>query len=263
MHALPAHVAVAIVGGGQAGLSMSWNLTQLGVEHVVLERSRAFDAWHEERWDAFTLVTPNFQCRLPGHPYAGDEPEGFMVKDEILEYLAGFLRTFEAPLLEGVAVTRLARGADGDFELRTTAGTVSADQVVLAVGGYHTPWAPPAVEAALAPDVVRLHSNAYRNPAALPDGCVLVVGTGQSGAQIAEDLHLAGRRVTCASATPRAAPGATAAATSSRGSRTWVTTTCRSRSIPRATTRARRPTTTSPAATAVATSTCARSRRRA
>jgi putative flavoprotein involved in K+ transport len=206
MHALPEHVAVAIVGGGQAGLSMSWNLTQLGVEHVVLERSRAFHAWHEERWDAFTLVTPNFQCRLPGHPYAGDEPEGFMAKDEILEYLAGFLRTFEAPLLEGVAVTRLANGADGDFELQTTAGTVSAEQVVLAVGGYHTPWAPPAVEAALAPEIVRLHSNAYRNPAALPDGAVLVVGTGQSGAQIAEDLHLAGREVhLCLGDAPRCA----------------------------------------------------------
>jgi putative flavoprotein involved in K+ transport len=206
MRALPEHVAVAIVGGGQAGLSMSWNLAQLGVEHVVLERSRAFHAWHEERWDAFTLVTPNFQCRLPGHPYAGDEPEGFMVKDEILDYLAGFLDALEPPLLEGVAVTRLSRDAGGDFELRTTAGVLTAGEVVLAVGGYHTPWAPPAAEAALPDDVVRVHSNAYRNPAALPDGAVLVVGTGQSGAQIAEDLHLAGRRVhLCVGSAPRCA----------------------------------------------------------
>jgi putative flavoprotein involved in K+ transport len=206
MRALPEHVAVAIVGGGQAGLSMSWNLAQLGVEHVVLERSRAFHAWHEERWDAFTLVTPNFQCRLPGHPYAGDEPEGFMVKDEILDYLAGFLDALEPPLLEGVAVTRLSRDAGGDFELQTTAGVLTAGEVVLAVGGYHMPWAPPAVEAALPDDVVRVHSNAYRDPAALPDGAVLVVGTGQSGAQIAEDLHLAGRRVhLCVGSAPRCA----------------------------------------------------------
>ena len=204
--ALPRRVPVAIVGGGQAGLSMSWNLTRLGVDHVVLERARAFHAWHEERWDAFTLVTPNFQCRLPGHPYAGDEPEGFMAKDEILQYLAGFLRTFEPPLLEGVAVTRLTSGADGDFELRTTAGTLTTEQVVLAIGGYHTPWAPPAVDAALPGEIVRVHSNAYRNPAALPDGAVLVVGTGQSGAQIAEDLHLAGRQVhLCVGSAPRCA----------------------------------------------------------
>jgi putative flavoprotein involved in K+ transport len=203
---LPDHVAVAIVGGGQAGLSMSWNLARLGVEHLVLERSRAFHAWREERWDAFTLVTPNFQCRLPGHPYAGDEPEGFMPKPEILDYLDGFLRALDPPLREDVAVTRLAAGPDGGFELATTAGTLSADQVVLAVGGYHTPWAPPAVEAAIPEGIVKLHSNRYRSPAALPEGAVLVVGTGQSGAQIAEDLHLAGRRVhLCVGDAPRCA----------------------------------------------------------
>jgi putative flavoprotein involved in K+ transport len=205
--ALTRRVPVAIVGGGQAGLSMSWNLTRLGIEHVVLERSRAFHAWHHERWDAFTLVTPNFQCRLPGHPYDGDEPEGFMVKDDILAYLDGFLRELDPPLHEGVTVTRLAGGGDdGAFVLETTAGELSAEQVVLAVGGYHTPWAPPKVDAAIPTGIVKLHSNAYRNPAALPEGAVLVVGTGQSGAQIAEDLHLAGRKVhLCLGDAPRVA----------------------------------------------------------
>jgi putative flavoprotein involved in K+ transport len=192
-------VPVAIIGGGQAGLSLSWHLAQRGIEHVVLERSRAFHAWREERWDAFTLVTPNFQCRLPGYPYAGDEPEGFMRKDEILRYLDGFLETFDPPLHEGVEVTRLGDG----FTLETTAGTWTADQVVLAVGGYHTPWSPPADVPA---EIVQLHSNAYRSPDALPDGAILVVGTGQSGAQIAEDLHLAGRRVhLCLGDAPRCA----------------------------------------------------------
>jgi putative flavoprotein involved in K+ transport len=205
MSGLPDHVPVAIVGGGQAGLSMSWHLTARGVEHVVLERSRAFHAWHEERWDAFTLVTPNFQCRLPEHPYRGAEPEGFMVKEDILDYLDGFLRALDPPLHEGVAVTRLAGGGDG-FELETTAGTVAAEQVVLAVGGYHTPWVPPAARSGIPPDVVQLHSNAYRNPDALPEGAVLVVGTGQSGAQIAEDLHLAARLVhLCVGGAPRCA----------------------------------------------------------
>jgi putative flavoprotein involved in K+ transport len=202
---LPDSVPVAIVGGGQAGLALSWFLTRDGVDHVVLERHRAFHAWREERWDAFTLVTPNFQCRLPGHPYTGPEPEGFMRKAEILEYLDGFRRSFDAPLHEGVAVTRLAPAGDG-FALETSAGPLQAGQVVLCVGGYHRAWAPPAVEAALPAGVHARHSNAYRNAEELPPGAVLVVGTGQSGAQIAEDLHLAGRTVhLCLGGAPRVA----------------------------------------------------------
>jgi putative flavoprotein involved in K+ transport len=203
--ALPERVQIAIVGGGQAGLSMSWHLTQRGLEHVVLERSRAFCAWRDERWDAFSLVTPNFQCRLPDHPYDGDEPEGFMVKHEILEYLDGFVQMLDPPLYEGVAVTRVGAAPSG-FEVETSAGTLWTDQVVLAVGGYHTPWAPPAAQAGVPEGVVEVHSNAYRNPESLPAGAVLVVGTGQSGAQIAEDLHLAGRQVhLCLGGAPRCA----------------------------------------------------------
>jgi putative flavoprotein involved in K+ transport len=203
--ALPERVPVAIVGGGQAGLSMSWHLTDRGLEHVVLERSRAFCAWRDERWDAFSLVTPNFQCRLPDHPYDGDEPEGFMVKHEILEYLDGFVQILDPPLYEGVAVTRVGAAPSG-FEVETSAGTLWADQVVLAVGGYHTPWAPPAAQAGVPEGVVEVHSSAYRNPESLPEGAVLVVGTGQSGAQIAEDLHLAGRQVhLCLGGAPRCA----------------------------------------------------------
>ncbi|MEA2127213.1 MAG: putative flavoprotein involved in transport [Solirubrobacteraceae bacterium] len=205
MSALPERVQIAIVGGGQAGLSMSWHLTQRGLEHVVLERSRAFCAWRDERWDAFSLVTPNFQCRLPDHPYDGDEPEGFMVKHEILDYLDGFVQMLDPPLYEGVAVTRVGAAPSG-FEVQTSAGTLWADQVVLAVGGYHTPWAPPAAQAGVPEGVVEVHSNAYRNPESLPAGAVLVVGTGQSGAQIAEDLHLAGRQVhLCLGGAPRCA----------------------------------------------------------
>ena len=203
--ALPEHVGVAVVGGGQAGLALSWFLSRDGVDHVVLEKERSFHAWREERWDAFTLVTPNFQCRLPEHPYAGPEPEGFMRKDEIVEYLEDFKASFDPPLHEGVAVTRLAPADDG-FVLKTTSGTLTADQVVLCVGGYHRPWAPPAVEAALPDGLHVLHSHRYRNAEVLPEGAVLVVGTGQSGAQIAEDLHLAGREVhLCLGDAPRVA----------------------------------------------------------
>jgi putative flavoprotein involved in K+ transport len=128
-----------------------------------------------------------------------------MVKHEILEYLDGFVQMLEPPLYEGVAVTRVGAAPSG-FEVETSAGTLWADQVVLAVGGYHTPWAPPAAQAGVPEGVVEVHSNAYRNPESLPAGAVLVVGTGQSGAQIAEDLHLAGRQVhLCLGGAPRCA----------------------------------------------------------
>jgi putative flavoprotein involved in K+ transport len=117
-----------------------------------------------------------------------------MLRDEIVDYVRGYAASFGPPVHEGVAVTRLAPAADGGYLLTTSAGEVAADQVVLAVGGYHLPVVPPYASA-LPADVVQLHSQAYRNPQQLPDGDVLVVGTGQSGAQIAEDLHRAGRRV--------------------------------------------------------------------
>ncbi|MCW2507700.1 MAG: putative monooxygenase, partial [Modestobacter sp.] len=191
---LPARVPVAVVGGGQAGLSISWHLVQRGIEHVVLERDTIAHEWADARWDTFCLVTPNWQCQLPGWPYRGEDPEGFMLRDEIVEYVRGYAASFAPPVHEGVAVTGLAPAADGGYLLRTSAGEVAAEQVVLAVGGYHLPVVPPYA-AALPGDVVQLHSQQYRTPGQLPEGDVLVVGTGQSGAQIAEDLHRAGRRV--------------------------------------------------------------------
>jgi putative flavoprotein involved in K+ transport len=185
---------VAVVGGGQAGLSMSYCLRRRGVEHVVVEARRVGHEWRERRWDSFCLVTPNWQCKLPGFPYQGDDPDGFMVRDEIVRYLQDYVDFFRPPLVEDVAVTRLRRGASGVFELTTTAGDFTADQVVVATGPYHTPSVPAAAER-LPPGLEQIHSSRYRNPDALPDGAVLVVGTGQSGCQIAEDLHLAGRQV--------------------------------------------------------------------
>jgi putative flavoprotein involved in K+ transport len=191
---LPERVTVAVVGGGQAGLSISWHLTQRGIEHVVLERGTIAHEWDNARWDAFCLVTPNWQCQLPGWPYSGDDPDGFMLKDEIVEYVRSYARSFGPPVHEHVAVTKLAPAPDGGYLLTTSAGELAAEQVVLAVGGYHLPVVPPYASA-LPEGIAQLHSQQYRNPGQLPDGEILVVGTGQSGAQIAEDLHLAGRRV--------------------------------------------------------------------
>jgi putative flavoprotein involved in K+ transport len=199
------HHTVAVIGGGQAGLSMSWYLRQRGVDHVVIERDRVGHEWRDRRWDTFCLVTPNWQCRLPGFPYAGDDPDGFMAGADIVDYLEKYAASFDPPLTEGVAVTRLRRTPGGLFELRTTAGTLTADQVVVATGPYHEP-AVPRIAERLPGDLTQVHSSQYRNPSSLPPGAVLVVGTGQSGCQIAEDLHLAGRRVHLAvGSAPRAA----------------------------------------------------------
>jgi putative flavoprotein involved in K+ transport len=203
------HHGVVVIGGGQAGLSMSWWLAERGIDHVVLESQTAGHEWRDRRWDSFCLVTPNWQCRLPGFPYPGDDPDGFMVRDEIEDYLAAFVESFRPPLVEGVRATRL-RSADGAFEIRTngadgSAATLRADQVVVATGPYQIPRTPRMAER-LPERIAQLHSSEYRNPDQLPEGAVLVVGTGQSGCQIAEDLHLAGRTVHLATGTaPRVA----------------------------------------------------------
>jgi len=191
-------VGVAIVGGGQAGLSTSWYLTRDGVDHVVLEARTLGHEWRDRRWDNFTLVTPNWHCRLPGYAYDGPDPDGFMTRDEVVTWLAGYAPTFDPPVVENTAVTRLREREGGGFVL-TTAGpggeeTWEAEHVVLATGGYHLPIVPPWASA-LDPSIVQLQSGDYRNAAQLPEGAVLVVGSGQSGAQIAEDLHLEGRQV--------------------------------------------------------------------
>jgi putative flavoprotein involved in K+ transport len=191
------HIPVIVVGGGQAGLSISWHLQQRDIEHLVFERQRAMHAWRERRWDNFCLVTPNWQCQLPGWPYRGSDPDGFMVKHEIIEYLDGFLQHMNPPLREGVTVLSVTPRDGEGFRVVTSAGVWTADQVVAASGGYDLPIVPDWAER-LPGDVVQLHSEQYRNAQQLPSGAVLVVGCGQSGAQIAEDLHLAGRRVVLA-----------------------------------------------------------------
>jgi putative flavoprotein involved in K+ transport len=205
MNTILDHVPVIIVGAGQAGLAMSYQLTARKIRHLVLERFRAAHTWREQRWDSFCLVTPNWQCRLPGHPYSGSDPDGFMVKDEIVQYLDDYIAKVAPPLHEGVEVRRIARSERARFQLDTSEGTYLADQVVMATGGYHEAHLP-AMSRALDPEVVQLNAANYKNARSLPDGAVLVVGSGQSGCQIAEDLHLSGRQVhLCVGSAPRVA----------------------------------------------------------
>jgi putative flavoprotein involved in K+ transport len=190
----PHEMDVAVIGGGQAGLSASYHLQKAGLSHLVFERRAAMHAWAEQRWDNFCLVTPNWQCALPGHAYEGDDPHGFMKRDAILDYLNEFKRKINAPLREGVEVKLVKPRAGGGFDILSSAGQFVARQVIVASGGYREPVVPRYAER-LPESVMQIHSANYKNAAQLPGGEILVVGSGQSGAQIAEDLHLEGRKV--------------------------------------------------------------------
>lgn len=191
-----AHYPVVIVGGGHSGLSLSVCLRERGIDHLVIEKRSVVHSWRTQRWDSFSLVTPNWQCQLPGWPYRGSDPHGFMVKHEINQWLAGFVKHAAAPVVEGVAVTRVAPAPAG-FVIETSQRSYTADQVVVASGGCHKPIVPRLAER-LPASIAQFHSAEYRSPSKLPEGRVLVVGSGQSGAEIAEDLHLAGRGVVLA-----------------------------------------------------------------
>jgi putative flavoprotein involved in K+ transport len=187
---------VVIVGGGQAGLGLSHELTGAGIEHAVLERGRVGQTWRD-RWDTFCLVTPNWTVQLPGKAYDGDDPDGFMPREEIVDFLARYADSFGAPVREGVEVRSIESAPEGGFQLATTAGRMHAASVVLANGAFQRPHRPSGA-ADLPSDLLQIDVEDYRNPGSLPAGGVLVVGSGQSGCQIAEELHEAGRDVVLA-----------------------------------------------------------------
>jgi putative flavoprotein involved in K+ transport len=186
-------IGTVVIGAGQAGLANSYALTQHGLDHIVLERGRIGEAWRG-RWDSLCMVVPNWFNDLPGFPYQGSEPDGFQTRDEWVADLCRYAATFALPVREGVAVSAVASLPDGRFSLQTSAGALVAENIVVATGAYQVPQLP-AIAAALPPNIHQVHSSGYRNPAALPPGSVLVVGSGNSGSQIAEELHRAGRTV--------------------------------------------------------------------
>ena len=191
---LPSSVDTVVIGAGQAGLTMSWYLAQGGRDHVVLDRRPTLGGGWQDRWDAFRLVTPNWSASFPGDPYDGPDPDGFMPRDELIARVAGFATRSGAPVALSTDVRHVTPRPGGGFEVETTEGTIAARNVVVATGGFHEPRIPP-LGASLPARLHQLHSHEYRRPDALPPGAVLVVGTGQSGVQLAEELRDAGRHV--------------------------------------------------------------------
>ncbi|MEA2536933.1 MAG: putative flavoprotein involved in transport [Chloroflexota bacterium] len=185
-------VDVLVVGGGSAGLSVSHELAGLGIDHVVLERGRIGQTWRS-RWDSFCLVTPNWSVRLPDGGYAGDDPDGFMPRDQIVAHFERYAAAAGLPVREQVAVRTIDRATDR-FIARTSAGDVRANEVVLCTGAFQRPHRPAGSDS-LPADLLQIDIEDYHNPGALPPGHVLVVGSGQSGAQLAEELREAGRDV--------------------------------------------------------------------
>src|SRR6516165_481718 len=187
-------IDTVIIGGGQAGLAISYHLRQEDREHVVLERAPAVaHAWRNQRWDSFTLVTPNFQVRMPGAEYEGNDPYGFMSLAEVVKYFDDYFGRFRLPVHCGVEVFSVEQMSPR-YLVRTSEGNYMAENVVIATGLYQSPKIP-SYSAEIPQAILQMHSMHYRNPATLPGGAVLVVGTGQSGAQIAQELYQSGRKV--------------------------------------------------------------------
>ncbi len=184
-----------IIGGGHAGLTMSYFLSHAGREHVILERARVGERWRSERWDSFCFQFPNWTIELPGYKYQSDNPEAFAPGREVVRFIEDYAAFIKAPTRCGVEVTSLER-AEGSsrYLLSTNNSAIEAANVVIATGPYQVPVIP-AVSCDIPKNIFQVHSNSYRNPGQLPPDAVLVVGSGASGCQIADDLNQSGRQV--------------------------------------------------------------------
>jgi putative flavoprotein involved in K+ transport len=180
-----------VIGGGQAGVATSAHLQKHGVPHIVLERARIAERWRSERWDSLVANGPAWHDRFPDAEFTDLDPDVFAPKEAVAAYFESFARDRNLPVRTGVEVTKLEK-TDTGFRATTADGTIEAQNVVVATGPFQKPLIPTTITD---PGITQMHSTAYRNPAALPEGAVLVVGAGSSGAQIAEELVRAGRKV--------------------------------------------------------------------
>jgi putative flavoprotein involved in K+ transport len=185
-----------VLGGGQSGLAMSQCLSARSIDHVVLERNEVANSWRQERWDSLRLLTPNWQCRLPGYRYEGDDPDGFMRAPEVAGFIAEYAKVIAAPVMSGTTVTSLRR-TEGGYLVGTDQGEWTCKTVVVATGAFNKPNVPP-LAAAVPPGVTTLTPMEYRNPDQLREGGVMVVGASASGVQIASEIRQSGREVVLA-----------------------------------------------------------------
>ena len=182
-----------VVGAGQGGLAMSRCLTERSIDHVVLERTEVASAWRTQRWDSLRLLTPNWQCRLPGWAYEGSDPDGFMTCAQVADFITSYAAAISAPVRTGTSVTSVSRNHDG-YRVATDQGEWQCETVVLASGAFNKPHVPALADAV--PSCVRqLTPLDYRRPGDLPDGGVLVVGASATGVQLAHEIQLSGRPV--------------------------------------------------------------------
>lgn len=189
------HFDSIVVGAGQAGLVMSHFLSQLGRDHIVLERHKIGERWQSERWDGLRFQYPNWSLRLPGQEYRGEDPDGYATHQKIHRFLTDYASQIAAPVREGVAVSRLGVDPEGNgYSLHTSGGPVTGHNVVIATGPFQRSNIPETA-AQFPPSIQQIDASSYRNPGSLPRGAVLVVGSGASGCQIAEELNKSGRRV--------------------------------------------------------------------
>jgi len=188
-------IETIIVGAGQAGLATSYHLKQLGREHIIFEAAeKPAHAWRNDRWDSFTFVTPNWTIQLPGAIYDGNDPDGYLPKEEIIAYFERYVEKYALPVQFKTSVLEVAPMDGGRYQVKTEAGIYQAKNVVIATGSFQKPKIP-AFSADIPKNILQLHSGKYRNPNQLVDGAVLVIGAGQSGLQIAEELYQSGRKV--------------------------------------------------------------------
>jgi putative flavoprotein involved in K+ transport len=184
---------VIIIGAGQSGLAMSRHLTDRSIDHVILERGEVANSWRTERWDSLRLLTPNWQSRLPGYAYSGNDPDGFMTMPEVVQFLQHYADISDAPVATGTRVTRVQRVLTG-YEIATDQGSWRCHALVIASGACNIA-AIPALTTNLPDNVASLTPLQYRNPKHLPDGGVMIVGASASGIQLAREIHASGRRV--------------------------------------------------------------------
>ncbi len=185
-----------VIGAGHAGLAMSRRLTDRCIDHLVLERGEVANSWRTQRWPTLRLLTPNWQTRLPGHPYHGDDPDGFMPAADLAATLADYAQLINAPVRTATTV-HTVRAAPGGYQIQAGDDLLCAQAVILATGACARP-AIPAIAQAVPAGMTTLTALSFRDPGQLPDGGVLVVGASATGVQLAAEIHRSGRPVTLA-----------------------------------------------------------------